>query len=112
MGSKTATDSARIWAKNEIITVQTRFVLPTPSTNVCSNITPRCSNFFGRALPAARPPNFYFIARMDPLPADSLPVLARAGAATAADLFRLSNQSCQNSKIGLAMNAHEYDPMI
>ena len=33
-----ATDSARIWAKNEIITVQTRFVLPTPSTNVCSNI--------------------------------------------------------------------------
>src|SRR5439155_7439472 len=96
---------------NDNITVQTRLVLPTPSTNVCSNIAPL---FFS---PSARPGTLarlahYFTARTEPLRTGSLAGLSLDGAIAAPDFFRSSNQSCQNRTIGLAINTDEYVPMM
>src|SRR5262249_31614161 len=94
----------------ETMSVQTRLVYPTPSTNVCSNIAPL---FFS---PSARNSTLgrlahYFTARTEPLRPGSLAGLSLDGAIAAPDFFRSSNQLCQNRTIGLATNTDEYVPI-
>src|SRR5258708_67754 len=96
---------------NDSMTVHTRLVFPTPSTNVCSNIAPL---FFG---PSAIPRTLarldhYFTALTELLRTGSLAGLSLDGAIAAPDFLRSSNQLCQNRTIGLAMNTDEYVPMM
>src|SRR6266849_9447483 len=111
MGRRMNTPISSTWPMNDNITVHTRLVFPTPSTNVCSNITPL---FFS---PSASPRTLarlahYFTALTELLRAGSLAGLGLDGAIAAPDFFRSSNQLCQNRTIGLATNTDEYVPMI